>query len=327
MDKDTERLEKISIALSRQNITFERIPGVPGKDVKHDDRLTDFCNKFCADSVKGCALSHRNIWDIAYERGYESILVFEDDAIIPDDLSVQLQRIWHKRPDDYDIISLGSNGFGVEENNMYSTFNKITNMKPQPYNDSFKIAKGQFGFYALFISKSGINKFRSNKINGHIDGEVTFWSWAQKTPFKFYITYPLEVKPNMEIISNNSSKTQYPSCILYFLQKIQMSHINDATYFYNISLYKISSLKLTSGLIFFFLITLFIPPIYKYIVLAYLIGELIVTPSLSEASPYFTVWTAAFLISYPFYKNNLRQMRFLIARGSKNMKHFFSNLK
>jgi len=309
MDKDTDRLERISAALAKQNITFERIPGVPGKHVKHDDRLTDFCNNFCADSVKGCALSHRNIWDIAHERGYETILVFEDDAIIPDDLSLQLQRIWHKRPTDYDSISLGSNGFGVEENNMFSTFNKMTNMTPQPYNDSFKIVKGQFGFYALFISKSGINKFRSNKINGHIDAEITFWSWTNVNPFKFYMTHPLEVKPNIEIVSNNSNKTKYPSCILYFLQKIQMSHINDATYFYNISLYKIGSLKITSALIFLFLITLFVPSIYKYGILAYLITELIMTPSLSEAKPYFTVWTAAFLISYPFYGNNFKNMK------------------
>ena len=29
----------------------------------------------------GCALSHIKIWEEAYEKGYENILIFEDDAI------------------------------------------------------------------------------------------------------------------------------------------------------------------------------------------------------------------------------------------------------
>jgi len=317
MDKDTERLKKITAVLSRQNITFERIPGVPGKDVKHDDRLTDFCNNFCADSAKGCALSHRNAWDIAYERGYESILVFEDDADIPDDLSVQLQSIWHTKPDDYDIISLGIECFGRENNNVYHIFQNITGLQATPYNNNFLSVKGQLGTHALIISKQGIEKLRSHKINTHIDIEITIWS-IQYNNLNIYTvdTFTIDQNDN-EFESNNSPSKKYPTIANYMSKQIPISHYRNLDYQLHLQIFKLGFLKLTNILLLLFFLILFIPPIYKYGILAYLILELIVTPSLSEASPYFTVWTAAFLISYPFYGNNFKNIKRFIKAATR----------
>jgi len=315
MDKDTDRLKKITDTLSRQNITFERIPGVPGKDVKHDDRLTDFCNKFCGDSPKGCALSHRNAWDIAYERGYESILVFEDDADIPDDLSVQLQSIWRTKPDDYDIISLGIECFGNEKDNVCSNLQNIIGFKPTPFNSEFLKVNGQLGIHSVIISKSGIEKLRSHKINGHIDIEITIWANIYK--YNLYTTNKFMINQNDDNGSNNSIISKYPYISNYIFNNIQGSHARTFNYVLNTSLFKINNFKINTFMFILFVITLFIPPIYKYAVLAYLIGELIVTPSLSEASPYFTIWVAAFLISYPFYRNNFKNIKRFIKAATR----------
>jgi GR25 family glycosyltransferase involved in LPS biosynthesis len=307
MDKDTARLKKISEMLYKQNVTFERIQGVPGKDVKYDDRLTGFCNSFCADSAKGCALSHRNIWDISHKRGYDAILVFEDDVNIPDDFSVQLQKVWNKRPDDYDIILLGIHGFGVEENNLASIFQKITDMEPNKFNNSFLSVKGITGTYAMLISKAGIDKLRSNTINGHIDGQISIWT--QIYNFKLYSTNTFSIDPNEDVVSNNSTNIKYPYYANYIFKQIPATKITNLDYLANLSMYKIGSLNITNAILLTFFITLFVPQRYKYFILAYLIAEFIVTPSFSEAKPYFTVWAAAFLISYPFYGNNFKNIK------------------
>jgi GR25 family glycosyltransferase involved in LPS biosynthesis len=308
MDKDIERLEKITAVLSKQNITFERIPGVPGKDVKYDDRLTDFCNNFCGDSVKGCALSHRNIWDIAHERGYETILVFEDDADIPSDLSVQLQNIWETRPRDYDIISLGIECFGKENNTVCSHLQDLMGFSPKQFNKQFLKVSGQFDGHALIISRKGIEKLRTHKINGHVDVNITIW--ANLYNYNLYTTNTFTINQQDDVFeSNNSVPIIYPYGLNYIFKHISMTHIRRVDYSANLSIFKLGSLNITLSILCIFFITLFVKPIYKYIILTYLIIEFFVTPIVSEAAPFFTVWTAAFLISYPFYGKNFKNMK------------------
>jgi len=316
MDKDKERLEKISLALSRQNITFERIQGVPGKDVKHDDRLTDFCNNFCGDSVKGCALSHRNAWDIAHKRGYDAVLIFEDDADIPSDLSLHLQKVWEKRPDDYDIISLGIECFGKEYNNVCSNLQGLIGFGPTKFNKEFLKVNGQLGAHALIISKQGIEKLRTHKINGHLDADLTIW--ANLYNYKLYTTDTFTVNQQDGVFeSNNSVPITYPSGLNYIFKQIPLTHARNWDYGANLSMFKLGPLKITNTIIYIFLITLFVPPLYKYIILAYLIVELIITPLFSEAAPFFTVWTAAFLISYPFYGKNFKNIKRFIKAATR----------
>jgi GR25 family glycosyltransferase involved in LPS biosynthesis len=299
MDKDKDRLDKIASALSKQNISFERVTGVSGKDVNHDDRLTNFCNSFCGDSVKGCALSHRNIWDIAQKRGYDAILVFEDDADIPEDLSIQLQRSWHKKPNDYDIISLGVDGFGREENNISSKLQDLTGLYPKQFNSDFISIHGLLHTHAMIVSKSGIQKLRSHTINGHIDLEITFWSFSDQA--KLYAFEHINIlQNNTDFDSNNSVKSSYPHFANYIFKQIHFSNNRTFDYVANISTFKLGSLKITPAILILFLITLFVPQKYKFRILAYLVAEFIVTPSFSEAMPYFIVWTIAFLIVYIF---------------------------
>jgi GR25 family glycosyltransferase involved in LPS biosynthesis len=77
LKKDTERLESITTQLKAQDIEFERFEAVDGSTLKNDLRLTSQCNTTCPDGLKGCAVSHRTLWEIMIEKDYKKILVFD----------------------------------------------------------------------------------------------------------------------------------------------------------------------------------------------------------------------------------------------------------
>ena len=82
LDKDKGRLNAFDKCMELNSIKYERLPAVDGSKVKNDPRLTDFCNMFCTNGIKGCALSHRTIWEKMVENNYKNVLVFEDDAVV-----------------------------------------------------------------------------------------------------------------------------------------------------------------------------------------------------------------------------------------------------
>jgi GR25 family glycosyltransferase involved in LPS biosynthesis len=305
MDKDKDRLDKITKSLSKQNIIFERIRGVPGKDVKDDKRLTEFCNSFCGDGIKGCALSHRNIWDLAYEKNYDAILVFEDDADISDDLSYQLQKIWDKRRADYDIITLGDYCYGRQKDNLCSLKQELFNTKPININDGFLKLKGFNCTHAMIISRRGIQKLRTHKINNHIDIEIN--NWFIEDNLKIYAVDTFEVKQNDDEGSNNANITSYPYYLNSLFKSIPMSNYRGADIDVNISQYKLGPINITYYIMLVFFITLLVPINYKFILLGYLIFEFIVTPSIANSKDFFIAWIAAFAISafirLRFYRN------------------------
>jgi len=74
MDGDTERLERSLERLGRISIAAERLPAVVPAD----------SGAFATASRRGCAESHRRAVELARERSYDSVLVFEDDVVFRD---------------------------------------------------------------------------------------------------------------------------------------------------------------------------------------------------------------------------------------------------
>ena len=56
----------------------------------------------------GCALSHRKAWQEMLNRRLQSVIVFEDDAVLRDDCLEVSQRILREVPEDWDVIYLHS---------------------------------------------------------------------------------------------------------------------------------------------------------------------------------------------------------------------------
>jgi GR25 family glycosyltransferase involved in LPS biosynthesis len=107
LEKEKERLESFDKQMKKNKINYERFNAVQGSNVLKDDRLTDYCNTFCTNGMKGCALSHRTIWDTMIKNGYRNVMICEDDAMIPESFDTKFQIVYYQIPKDYDILYLG----------------------------------------------------------------------------------------------------------------------------------------------------------------------------------------------------------------------------
>jgi hypothetical protein len=76
MDRRPDRLAWIDHHLFSSGIAADRFPAV---EVKEEEK-----GSFEFAGQRGCLLSHRGIVELAKSRGYESVLIFEDDAKIRD---------------------------------------------------------------------------------------------------------------------------------------------------------------------------------------------------------------------------------------------------
>ena len=100
-------------------MNIERFDAIYGKNLPKDDM--DIKKYFMDDNQRdkrlnygiplnpgqiGCALSHIKIWEEAYEKGYDYILILEDDAIIPDNFKEKINPILKSLPKNWDYLSL-----------------------------------------------------------------------------------------------------------------------------------------------------------------------------------------------------------------------------
>ena len=107
LEKEKERLNAFDTQMSKNRIKYERFNAIVGSKVLNDERLTDYCNTFCTDGMKGCALSHRSIWEDVVKKGYQNVLICEDDAMISDSFDRDFQNSYYHIPKDYDVLYLG----------------------------------------------------------------------------------------------------------------------------------------------------------------------------------------------------------------------------
>ena len=55
----------------------------------------------------GCYLSHVKVWENILKNNYETVLIFEDDAKIPEDLNMKIYENMKYIPNDWDIVLFG----------------------------------------------------------------------------------------------------------------------------------------------------------------------------------------------------------------------------
>lgn len=158
--------------------------GVDGKiiDIRKDDRIA-LCTKRNIlsntrrsheelDSVGGvgCALSHIAVWQWMVDNNQEVCLIFEDDAIVPDDFKMRANKcikesVILKDPKKWDMWLLG----GIWDN-----LTRITQ-------DSKVIRVGEFVlFHAYIITLHGAKRLLKDvyPIHSHIDLWVSIYSYV-----------------------------------------------------------------------------------------------------------------------------------------------------
>jgi glycosyl transferase family 25 len=247
MDKDINRLDKVTEECNKFNIKFQRFPGVNPNTLSEEEKnkyITKFCQNFCTNGMIGCGLSHIKIYEDVINNNYNNVLILEDDIYFEDDFHYILNNALDELPNDYDILYIGS--FGLSSKDTYYDYNnflKIVSNKKTETNSYKTIYCPEFplGTHAMIISNKGCKKLLEiiNKINYHIDFQISLNNQDLNT----YATNKKIVNQLWEesCNSNMSSFPKYPNTLLnniYDNNKVPYSYI------FNLSIIKICNINI-----------------------------------------------------------------------------------
>ena len=296
LEKDSERLETISSSLNKQNIEFKRFNGILGSTVSNDSRVTKACNSFCTDGMKGCALSHRSVWENMIENDYKHVMILEDDAHIKPSFDTDIQFLWDSVPEDFDILYLGSHFYCGDS----STYNKITtaafSKNVKEVTSRVYQVEGCGGFHAYIISQSCAKKFIEEKIAFHIDIEVM--KYIKNSSLKAYAYQPVLITSGNNL--SNLSST-YPPLLTSVISKIVITNQLDSNnksldFFMNEYIGKISDLEINPLMITVFILSFLIPLKFYFLLYVWLLAEFIISKDLKHTFHYIIITSIPFFI-------------------------------
>jgi glycosyl transferase family 25 len=293
LKKDSKKLESVSKELNKQHIGFERFDAIDGSTVKNDSRFNSICNNFCGHGIKGCALSHRTIWEKSLKEAYETVAIFEDDIIFNKDFNTTLQLTYEHIPKDFDIIYLGSM-FECGDTSYYNILNeKIQGIHNKVINKNILKVGGCGGLYGYIISKKCIEIITKEKIDFHIDTNLK--SYIKKHNLKAYAFKPVLVEQDTN--SSNLS-SNYPPLLNSVLSNIKITNQNNPipfSWIVNETAYQYRNIKVCFLMIAIFLLCLVIPLKFYYILYIWLILEFIASFDFTNSLFY------GIIISIPFF--------------------------
>ena len=232
MDKDIDRLKKVTKECDKVNIKFERFSGVKTSDLSKnilDKYIPEETQKYGTNGMIGCGLSHLFIWQDAVQKNYKNILVLEDDVQFTDDFNKYLQNVIEEVPKDYDILYLGYKD-SICEAPSDCSFNYV-------YKPIFPLLT-----HAMIISNKGLKKLLNliRKIDHHIDWKIAY----NVKKLNIYASKKKIVNQIWES-SNNSDLSNFPKIINYYLDQSYDCNNIPESYEYNFQLFKYKDYKIT----------------------------------------------------------------------------------
>ena len=222
LDRDTDRLSKITEQLNRHNIAFTRFPAILGSQVKESTHLTELCLKYCTDGMKRCALSHKMIWEDMLKNGYERVLILEDDAIFTDDFNEHFSAGWEQIPKDFDIWYLGCNFKCNDTKAVPKLLNEVIGHTPKQVDSHIQRVFGSVGTHGYVISNKCARTFKHLPIHTHIDLQMTFW--LDKYGLIAYSSKPLIINtPTAQEEAGSNLAESYPYLLNSALRQVPFS--------------------------------------------------------------------------------------------------------
>ena len=294
LEKDTERLENITNSLVTQNIEFERFDAILGSTILEDSRITKPCNIFCTDGMKGCALSHRTVWETMVKNDYEYIMILEDDSQINTSFDIDLQLLWDTVPEDFDILYLGSHFYCGDT----SLYNRITTAafqkNVQEINSGLYQVEGCGGFHAYIISRNCAKKFIEQSIGFHIDIDVM--TYIKENNLKAYAYQPVLVTSGNNVSNLSSS---YPPLLTSLISKIVITNQREnksLDFFLNEYIGTLGPIEINPLMITVFVLSFLIPLKYYFFIYLWLLSEFILSSDLKHTFHYIIILSIPFLI-------------------------------
>jgi glycosyl transferase family 25 len=257
MDKDTDRLNKMTKECNKFNIKFQRFSGIDANNLSIKEKnkyVTNFCQKYCTNGMIGCGLSHFKIYEDVIKNNYNNVLILEDDVYFDDNFHNILNDSLKELPKDYDILYVGSFGLSSKEINYDHNYllKLLSNKKKQ--NNSFNTIfcpEFPLGTHGYIVSNQGCKKILKNikKINYHIDWQINLTN----KNLNIYATNEKIVYQHWEE-SNNSNMLSFPKYPNTLLNNIYDNNKVPYSYIFNVSIIKICNITIKLWHIIFFIL-------------------------------------------------------------------------
>ena len=300
LKKDTEKMENAKKEFDNQHIVYERFDAVLGKEVKSDPRITDECNGYCADGIKGCALSHKTIWENALKNNYESVAIFEDDVLFNRDFNTVLQLNYKDVPTDFDILYLGAS-LDCGDKSTYNRYNEyVNNIRNEKLTDNLLKVNGCAGTYGYIVSKKGMRAIKDELVTMHID--INIREWTKKHNLKVYAFHPVIVTQD---VANSGLSSSFPPLLNTLLSKIEITdqpHNHTLSWILNECGYQYFGIKECSLMKFAFILAFFVPLKYYYILYIWLLIEFLASFNFKYSLVYGLIISIPYFIKYIFIK-------------------------
>jgi glycosyl transferase family 25 len=316
MDKDTDRLEKVTKECKKFNINFERFNGVdPLKLSKKElnKYVSKICQNICPNGIIGCGVSHMKIYEDALKNNYKNILVLEDDVFFSDDIYEELNKAMIELPEDYDILYLGCLGWYNKQpkynidfyNLLYYLLSKCkSECKSKCKNNKLMNNKYKYihvpelplSAHAMMISNKGCKKLLNliEKLNYHIDMTIA----VKSNELNIYTTKKQLIYQTL--IDSNNSDMSSNYLLNNYLKNIKNNDGIPYSYIFNGYVIKIFNINITLLDIIFFLLGIF-SYINKYLFM-FILAFLIINQKISILISYLIGYLIIYII---FNLNNL----------------------
>ena len=199
LEKDVDRLKYQELQFKKNNLKFERVNAIYGKDLNENEKIIlsgSYFNYLTnTDAMIGCFQSHLNIYKKIVNENLDNVIIMEDDILFNPNINEKIKILNNNLPNNYDIIHLGCDGMSC----LYPKLFKIN------YNKYFyKNSNLLVGTWCYMISNNGarkILKYYENNNVGHIDRAFT----ENKNIDLFIFKNPLVKHYNNNFYSNQDS--------------------------------------------------------------------------------------------------------------------------
>jgi GR25 family glycosyltransferase involved in LPS biosynthesis len=294
LDKDVERLKKINASLENAGIEYQRFSAIQGSQVSSHPNLTPLCSLFCTDGIKGCALSHHAVWKLAIENGYNSVLILEDDAIIPSDINERLREAKIKIPSDWDVIYVGCRFFCNDEHPVSKVGNRLLNSVPEEVDGDVKRVKGSAGAHATIYKTSFLQKIIDKKIHTHIDLQIQLW--VRELNAKAYGLYPEIVSVN-DVGEGSNLSEKFPPLLNTALNTITLGDNMPLGWALSENMMKVG-VNINLLMIFLMSLVWFLPSWATLWLLGWLLLEGVVSQDIKNLLKFYLVLSIPLVIRY-----------------------------
>ena len=267
MDRDKERLRKITTNLNKYNIKFQRIQAIEGKKLSQEEinqHTTELCRKFlCTKGIIGSSLSHMYVWDIISRSQDKWHMILEDDVEFNHESIMHVNELWEELSTNPDVDAV----INLNCHNPYQLFCRF--LSESDLLSSNMIAGGASAYMITPSVAKRLLEMTQGKVSGYIDGYLAL-SLHGDVP-KYLVTKSRYVKHDFDVYnSSNMQQINIMPIASYLISKIGLEEI---TFFGNIPLLTINmTIQINLALILFTLLLvlniIFFKNIFVYIYLS-----------------------------------------------------------